>query len=405
MAAPLWIFARAAQFLLGFGQPYAPVYSYYNSPNCLAPFSYVPIVYGGTFPLSDFYYPGYAPMAFFGFGPPFPFVSRVSHVDIGQIHNFVNSHNFTMMRNVLPSGAVLGRYPFLRGAIPAGVLEGRGFPLTRVQDAARAEHALNRPGVLGPPSGLPVISQAIPKFTPTRSTGAVGPEGLGGIKGMALPRQAERPLTPFMRQQIRVHRQLQGPSRIETRPEFRPLARPETAPQVEVIRGVTSQKFTPSGPGGFQPAPGATTPEVIRGAASRKFHPPGSMGLQPAPSREFRQPAGGGVPGGVTPDISPNLRVSRLCAAGIPGRAASSFPVRTPGHVWHPTHQPGAAGISASPDGFSAIPPAMKGTAHFPPPYASGRRSGNDAYPPTNSNPAALTTRSRSSRGMGAAHS
>ena len=98
LAAPLWIFARAGQFLLGFGQPYAPAFSYYNSPNCLAPFSYAPIVYGGTFPLTDFYYPGYAPLAFFGFGPPFPFVSRVSRIDIVQINNFVNSHNFTVMQ-------------------------------------------------------------------------------------------------------------------------------------------------------------------------------------------------------------------------------------------------------------------------------------------------------------------
>ena len=292
--APLWIFARASQFLLGFGHPYAPVYSYYNSFNSLAPFSYVPIVYGGTFPLTDFYYPGYAPMAFFGFGPPFPFVSRVSHVDIGQIHNFVNSHNFTMMHNVLPSGAVLGRYPFLRGAIPPAVLEGRGFPLTRVHDVARAEHALNRPGVLGPPSGLPVISHAMPRFTPALSTGAFRREDLGHIRGMTLPREAERPLTPFMRQQIRVHHQMQGPPRIETQPAFRPLARPETAPQVEVIRGLTTQKIHPSGSGGFQSALGATTPEVIRGATTRKFHPPGSAGLQPVPSREFRQPAGGG---------------------------------------------------------------------------------------------------------------
>jgi hypothetical protein len=295
LAAPLWIFARAAQFLLGFDQPYAPAYSYYNSPNCLAPFSYGPIVYGGTFPLTDFYYPAYAPTAFFGFGPPFPFVSRVSHVDIGRIHNFVNSHNFGVMRNVLPSGAVLGRFPFLRGAIPTAVFEGRGFPLTRVQDVARAEHALNRPGVLGPPSGLPVITQAIPRFTPTRSTGAVGPGGLEGIKGMALPRQAERPLTPFMQQQIRVHHQLQGPFRIETRPEFRPLAKPETAAPVEVIRGVTTQKFHPSGSGGFRPTPGPTTPAVTRGAASRKVQPPGPVGVQPAPSREFRQPAGEGI--------------------------------------------------------------------------------------------------------------
>jgi hypothetical protein len=199
-----------------------------------------------------------------------------------------------MMRNVLPSGAVLGRHPFLRGAIPATVLEGRGFPITRVQDAARAEHALNRPGVLGPPSGLPVISHAIPKFTPTRAIGGIGPKGLESIKGMALPRQAERSLTPFMRQQISVHRQMQGPFRIETRPEFRPLARPEVAPQVEIIRGVTTQNVHPPGRGGFQPAPGATTTEVIRGGTSRRF--------QPVPAREFRQPAGEGFRG-VSPRI------------------------------------------------------------------------------------------------------
>jgi hypothetical protein len=294
LAAPLWIFARSSQFLLGFGQSYAPAYSYYNRPNCLAPFSYVPIVYGGTFPLADFYSPGYAPLAFFGFGPPFPFVSRVSRVDIGQIHAFVNRHNFTMLHNVLPSGALLGRYPFLRDAIPPAVLAGQRFPITRTQDAARAEHALNRPGVLGPPPGLPALSGAMPRFTPKQSTGAVGPEGLENIKGMTLPRQAERPLTPFMRQQIRFHRQLQGPLRIETRPEFRPLAKPETPPQVEVIRGVTSRIIQP-GLRGSQPAPGATTPEVIRGAPSRKFHPSGSRKVQAAPAPEIRQPAGGGV--------------------------------------------------------------------------------------------------------------
>ena len=192
LAAPLWIFARSSQFLLGFGQPYAPVYSYYNSRNSLAPFSYAPIVYGGTFPLTDFYYPDYAPMAFFGFGPPFPFVSRVSHVDIGQIHTFVNSHNFTMMHNVLPSGAVLGRYPFLRGAIPPVVLEGRGFPLTRVQDVARAERALKPPrgpGAAVRPAGYLPHHASIHPHTINRSRGAGRP---GGHKrhGLAPPGRA-----------------------------------------------------------------------------------------------------------------------------------------------------------------------------------------------------------------------
>ena len=140
------------------------------------------------------------------------------------------------------------------------------------------------------PSNLPVLSPTIPRFAPGPGR-AVGPEGLRGIHGMALPRQAERPLTPTMRQQIRVQRELGGLPRIETRPEFRPLARPEISPPVEVIRGLTHGPATR----GFQPAPGAPTPEVIRGAPTREFRPSGSRRLQPGPSREFRQPAVVGV--------------------------------------------------------------------------------------------------------------
>ena len=216
-------------------------------------------------------------------------------VDIGQIHNFVNSHNFTMMRNVVPSGAVLGRHPFLRGAIPSAVLEGpRVFPSpgSRTRLGWRINKPPRGPGSAAPVS--PVISRTFPKFTPTRSTEAVRRKDLGGIKGMTLPRQAERPLTPFMSQQIRVHRQLQGPPRIETLPEFRPLARPEIIPQVDVIRGVSRQTVHPSASEGFQPAPGVATPEVLRGTGARRFRPPDSRGLEPAPAREFREPVGGG---------------------------------------------------------------------------------------------------------------
>ena len=172
-----------------------------------------------------------------------------------------------------------------------------------------------------------------------------------------------------MRQQIRVHGQMQGPFRIETRPEFRPLARPETAPPVEVIRGVSSQKVHPAGTGGVQPAPGATTPGVIRGAASQKFHAPGSVGLQPTPAKEFHQPAGGGIRA-----VSPRtFRQTSGFRATVPrefrGRAASGFPSYPVGAsadissagASSSGSQPGAARLSAGPDGFSASPRAMKG--------------------------------------------
>ncbi len=308
LAAPLWIFVQAAQFLLGFGQPFAPAYSYYNSIDSLAPLDYAPIVYGGTFPLSDFYYPGYAPGAYYCFGPPFPYVSRVTNVNIAQINNYVNNYNYTRMRNVLPPARVMDRYPYLREGIPPAVLEGRRFPITRVQDVARAEHELNRPGVLPPPSKLPVSAASIPKVTP--SNRAVSPNNLGQIKGMALPHQATRPLTPTMRRQIRLQRQMAGPQRMETRPEFRPLAKPEVAPRVpEKVPQAPARGIQPS-PGGaiqpsrvvppehFQAAPsrelGAPRREV-QPAPAREFRAPAAEGFHPAPPREYRRPSAGGL--------------------------------------------------------------------------------------------------------------
>ena len=196
LAAPLWIFAQAAQFLLGFGEPYSPDYSYYNSYDTLAPYSYAGIVYGGTFPLTDFYYPSYAPSAFYCFGPPFPYVSRVCHRDLAVFTDFVNRADFARMRNVLPPGRVAERFPFIRESIPSAVREGRGFKITRVSDVARAERALNHPGVIPPPGGLPALSKTIRKVSPPLGPGTVGRGGLGSIKGMSLPRQAQRPLTP-----------------------------------------------------------------------------------------------------------------------------------------------------------------------------------------------------------------
>ena len=55
LSSPLWIFVRAAQFLLGFGQPYASNYSYMNS-GYLVPPAYVPVFYSQTV-----YYPGPTP--------------------------------------------------------------------------------------------------------------------------------------------------------------------------------------------------------------------------------------------------------------------------------------------------------------------------------------------------------
>ena len=266
---------KAAQFLLGFGQPYTPAYSYYNSFNSLAPLDYASIVYGGTFPLTDFYYPGYAPGAYYSYGPPFPYVSRVTNVNIVQINNYVRDYHYRGMHNVLPSSRLMNRYPYLRDGIPAAVREGRRFPITRAGDTARAEHALNRPGIVPPPSNLPVQEAKFPRVTP--SARAVSPNNLGQLKGMALPRQATQPMTPLMSRQVRLQRQFQGPQRMETRPEFRPLAnpaprRPEGVPQTPV------KAIQPSPGQAVQPAPAIS----LATSAPRRLFPRATSSPRPA---------------------------------------------------------------------------------------------------------------------------
>jgi hypothetical protein len=278
LAAPLWIFARAAEFLLGFGQPYSPDYSYYNSFDTLAPFSYAPIVYGGTFPLTDFYYPSYAPAAYFCFGPPFPYVCRVGHRNLAEFNTFVGGVNYSRMRNVLPPARVARQFPSIRDAVPSALSEGRGFGITRVADAHRAERALNRPGVIPPPANLPAFAKSIPKVSPAQGT-----KDLADIKGMALPRQAQRPLTNTMRRQINLQHQMGPPRRIETRPEFRPLGKAPAAPRLPEVMPAPGRAA--------KPAPRLTTTGITRAAPPREIHPPAAGGYQPAPSRAFRAPA------------------------------------------------------------------------------------------------------------------
>lgn len=163
ITAPFWILARAAGFLLGFGLPYSPGYSYYNC-GCLAPFYTYPTIFPRTILLSDFFFPTFAPNAFFFFGPSFPFVSRVCNVPIIRITTFVKDVNFHRFRNVLPPRVVLDRRPFFRKAIPEAVLEGRRLEVRRVADAQRVQR-LARPDVVRSPADLPKVPR-IERVTP-----------------------------------------------------------------------------------------------------------------------------------------------------------------------------------------------------------------------------------------------
>jgi len=214
LCPPFWVFARAPAFLRGFGSLFFPRFSFANS-TALAPYNFVPVLFPGTVFESNFVYPVFAPRAFFAFGPPFSFVARVSNINIATLRNFAENVNLTRLRNVLPPVAVTSRQPFIRAAIPAAVLGGTGFQVTRVTDPAAVQGQLVRPGVV-PPANLPKASKEIPRVAkevpeiltaPGRQRasriGAFGSKASTLPKGLTLPPQSEHALTPMMRRQIR----------------------------------------------------------------------------------------------------------------------------------------------------------------------------------------------------------
>ena len=228
LCPPLWVFVRAPFFLRGFGSPFFPSFSYANSA-ALAPFNFLPVLFPGTFFETNYVSPAFVPRAFFVFGPSFSFVARVANIDPATLRNFADSANLTRLRNVLPPAAVMSRQPLIRAAIPAAVLGGTGFPITRVTDPAAVQGQLVRPGVVPPPPNLPNAAreisrgaQEVPEIltAPGRQRAPrMGTFGKASTlpRGLALPPQAEQALTPLMRRQIR--RQAQG---IKVQPGFAP---------------------------------------------------------------------------------------------------------------------------------------------------------------------------------------
>ena len=272
LSAPFWIFAQAANFLLGFDQPYQPAYSYYNT-GYLAPYDYVPFIFANSLLLSDFYYPGYAPGGYYCYGPSFPYVSRVCNINIANINNFARRARFRDFHHVLPPDRVLNRHPYLRNALPASVREGRSFQAHRATNVAAAGRNLARPGVVRAPSNVPKLTREIPKGGPPATRGA-GPAAIrGGAKGVAAPR---------------------GPSAPEhgrpTPPTVRGGATGETGPHV-----VTAPGRAPSGQ--------FVAPGREHAVAPREFRAPTR-----APSREFRAPSRGmSMPPTSTHEFTPQM--------------------------------------------------------------------------------------------------
>jgi hypothetical protein len=240
ITAPFWIFAQAVHFLLGFGLPYAPTYSYYNC-GCLVPFTLYPTIYPRTFWITEYYYPVYAPGAYFFFGPSFPFVSRVCRVPLVRITTFVREVKVITYRNVLPPRQIWERRPHLREVVPASVREGRWEVRRRAE--LRPPERLARPDVMPRPRDLP----ALPKIERVTPKAGVAPEvtrpPVEGLRpGVIPPRrppeakpEVPRPVTP---ERLRppevtrppVERRPEVPERLRPREGRPPEVTPPTAP-------------------------------------------------------------------------------------------------------------------------------------------------------------------------------
>lgn len=276
LSPPYWVFVQAPFFLRGFGYPFFPSFSFFTS-NALAPFNFVPVLVPRTTFVTSFAFFTSAPRAFFVFGPSFPFVARVTGVNLSSLNSFARSVNLVQLRNVLPPLAVTTSQPFIRKAILPTALAGT-IQATQVTDPAtiqRAQRQLVRPGVVPPPANLPPGTQKFPRVTGEAPQVIKGPgwpraAPVGGAganppalsKGLTLPPESVHALTPGMQRQIRQQRRgIRAPSGIVAPSRaVRPPApaAPTRAPVTTPSRGFTSSSRSapaPAAHGGTGPGP------------------------------------------------------------------------------------------------------------------------------------------------------
>jgi len=294
ITAPFWIFARAAQFLLGFGQPYVPSYSY-GGCGCLAPPAYVPVLFPRTVFLTNYVVNPFYPRAFFAFGPPIPYVARVTNIKVVNINNFVNTVNVTRIHNVVAPTSVINRHPAIRHITPEALVHGR--PLPRVQPAAGVSASqVARPNVAPIPRDVPRLTRPIPKAAPPPA------RPHERMAGSGLPSGATHQVTPKMRQEIQKApppAARMGPGPREMKPGAPPAVPPAGPPAVKPgPPPAVPPAMKPGPPVGperqVRPGLPAPRPKKAEGFNGRQLPPNGQPRgpvMQPGPRPEKRPPA------------------------------------------------------------------------------------------------------------------
>jgi len=291
ITAPFYLFVQAASFLLGFGQPFIPAYSYYGC-GCLAPPAYYPMFFPSTVLVSRWCYPAYYPRAFvgvglgagvYGWGPSFAYVSRVTNINPVMIHNYVRNLNIAGIHNAMVPGAVLARHPGLHGVVPPALAQGMRLPPPqRATNLNLARSGLARPDLVRTPQGLP----RLPAGQIPRVAGGQSFPGQGG-RGFNMPGQTRQPATPGMARQMQRPGQFAaggsgGPS------QARPGGRPEgmaTRSAGGMATRPENNRFGPGSQGRFSGF-----------SQARPRVGPGGTPFTRPEGRNFKQAGGGGSP-------------------------------------------------------------------------------------------------------------
>ena len=284
ITSPFWIFVKAASFLLGLNAPYAPTYSYWGS-NALIPPAYVPYYYGRTIIVNNYYTPGYYPGGFmagsggyYNWGPPIPYVARVTRINQTAITNYMQQVNIYQRRNVVPAAAVLDRHPYWRDVMPPAMLSRQPLPLgPRFQGGHVARVNLVQPNLVNATmmKNVPAIPGTIPK---ARLAGPEAGPWRRGVPGAALPASS---LIRPNRQTAERWRNIPAPQRLEP---VSPSARHWQVPQAPGTKPEATVVQPGRQPRHHGPEPTSTTPGMTGPA---NYGPTHSHYTAPGPSPAF----------------------------------------------------------------------------------------------------------------------
>ena len=344
LTSPFWIFAQAASFLLGFGQPYTPAYSYLYQP-CLVPPSYVPVFFGQTSFLPGYYAPSYYPANYlapgfagaYSYGPPANYISRVTNINKTVINQTINNNtvNITKIHSVMAPTTVLNTNAAIRNIQPPALTQGKPLPpAQRLTNVNQARANLNKPNIVAAPTNIKPLTARIPKASPL----AAQPVRTG-IPGTALPAKSMMKLTPAQQTAI---------GKVPAAQQIHPVA-PPLRSTVSGKPAAPTGAFKAPGPAVTPPAPGGAKPGAVRPGT---FVTPGAGPATPAQPAVPAKP--GAVPSGTfKPSVTPPV--------AKPGYTPAPKPSYTPPAA-KPSYTPPAGKPSYTPPQPkpSYTPPAAK---------------------------------------------